>query len=383
MIRLKRFHTIPSFEKKRNALLADFPRHERSLKKRPFTKLPWQNLFPAFSPPHGVFKKFEKIVVVGIGGSSLGAEALAAAFSKSEKIIFIDTVDPDFVSETIKKINFKKTFFLFISKSGETLEVLSCAALLSPQVAGKQAYVITDNKESSLGRWAKKKKIPIMLSPEEIPGRFSVLSNVGLFPASLLGIPWKKILMGAQKTSWKMAFELACMQYLHFLSGRHSVIFFPYGEALDLLGDWYTQLLAESIGKSKTVGITPLKALGVKDQHSKLQLFLDGPDDKWCMFFHIQKQTALPKPIKIGRKRYTLKTIFDAEYEGVKRAFREQKKPFVELLLPGMTLKIFGELLFLLELQVGFLGKLFKVNAENQPAVERSKKITKTLLKIF
>jgi glucose-6-phosphate isomerase len=138
--------------------------------------------------------------------------------------------------------------------------------------------------------------------------------------------------------------------------------------------DWYIQLLSESIGKSPKVGITPIKAIGVKDQHSQLQLFLDGPKDKFFIFLKHDGQYG---DLKIPGERYKLSDLFNAEYEGVKAAFRKKKIPYFEIRFPVHSPEIIGELLFFFELQVAFLGLLFGINFENQPAVELSKSYTK------
>lgn len=318
--------------------------------------------------------EFSLTVVVGLGGSSLGAKAIAEALDLGGKLSFLDNIDPDFAEKIISEHK-EKTRFLFISKSGETLEVLTLADIILKKMTAanrNQCLAITDDPGSSLGKLAKKYGIPIIESPKKIPGRFSVLSEVGLVPAKLAGCNINGLLAGARKTDWRKAFGLACRQYNEYKRGKNIVVIFPYAERLNSFCDWYIQLLAESIGKTEKIGITPTKAMGVKDQHSQLQLFLDGPDDKFYIFIKPRRSKAGPK---------NLQRIFDAEYDGVKRAFKKRKKTFYEIKLTEINEQTLGELFFFFELEVAFLGLIFDVNFQNQPAVELNKMITKTLLK--
>lgn len=357
------------FKYSKNLKIKGFACHRPRILHFPFTRLPWleSKTLDRLQLP----KNFERICVVGIGGSSSGAKALASAMEKTN-IIFLDNIDPDFVEMKLKSINLKKTLFILISKSGETTEIIFLASLIFSRVASPDNFlVITDNNKGSLGKFARKNRIPVFQSPADIPGRFSVLSIVGLLPAALAGISTQKILDAAKQVKWKSAFQLAYRQYCHFLKKKNICVFFSYSERLSDFADWYIQLLAESIGKSKRVGITPLKALGVKDQHSQLQLFLDGPDDK----FYI-----LLKPEKPHAKIPKLSKLFNAEYEGTKKALLKKGRMFAEISFPEISAETLGALLFFFELEIAFLGSLLKINIENQPAVELGKKFTKSIL---
>lgn len=360
-----------TFKKKLKKLLAEFEKHRSFALKMPFSNLPWQNidLLKQIKLP----KRIKNIAIVGIGGSSLGSKALLKGLLKTN-VVFFDNVDPDFINGQMARISPRKTLFFLISKSGETIEILALADFLISRIKAFENFiVITDNPESSLGKIAKKNKIPVFQSPKNVPGRFSVLSVVGLLPASLNKLDSQKILDGAKHVVWRTAYELACRQYLHFLSGKNITVLFPYSEALSYFADWHIQLIAESIGKSKKIGVTPIKAIGAKDQHSQLQLFLDGPDDKFYIFI---------KPLSPKHSAHKhFSKLFDAEYEGVKQAFIKKKKPFLEITIPEISEKTLGGLFYFFELETVFLGSLFKINPENQPAVELSKHLTKLLLK--
>lgn len=363
------------FRSKLKKLLSEFPKHRKKILAAPFASLPWKSDLPLgqIRIPRGI----TAIAVCGIGGSSLGAKSITHALSK-HSVIYFNNVDPDFVHRQFGCINPKKTLFLLISKSGETIEILSLASFLLSKIRSRKNFLaITDMPESSLGKLARREKIPLLASRRNIPGRLSVLSLVGLLPPALLGVSVKNILEGAQQTSWKAAYALAVHQYLHFKNGKNITPVFSYSEALSPFIDWYIQLLSESIGKSKRIGITPLKALGVKDQHAQLQLFLDGPDDKFYIFIKPEKSRH---DLHIAGSRFTFQKLFDAEYFGVRRAFEKNKKPFLEISLPSISESALGELFFFFELEIAFLGSLFHINYENQPAVELSKRITKSLL---
>ncbi|MBI4994057.1 hypothetical protein HZC21_00205 [Candidatus Peregrinibacteria bacterium] len=361
----------------------DFQKHRDNIVRMPCLALPWGNLDSLKNIK--LNKKITTICVVGMGGSSLGAKALITAVKcprdaeSSVKCIFLDNIDPDFVNETLSQIDLKKTLFLLISKSGETIEIISLALILFSKIKSAENFiVITDDIKSSLAEIAKKRGIDILQSPKNVPGRFSVLSVVGLLPAALAGIPVQKVLAGAQKASWLKAYDLACKQYEYFRKGKFITVIFPYCENLNFFADWYIQLLSESIGKSNAIGITTVKAIGAKDQHSQLQLFLDGPDDK---FYIMIPPPSTKNDIKISSKSFTLNDLFNAEYESSKKAFRKKKKPFAEISFKEITPETLGEAFFFFELEIAFLGSLFGINIQNQPAVELSKKYAKSILK--
>lgn len=359
-----------------------FAEHRRSVAEKAFTKLPWENGNTLLNIQYEFLKSkkkpFKTFVIIGMGGSSLGMKALTQALDK-HSVMYLNNVDPDFIHGQLSRISFRKSLFFLISKSGETTEVLTLTQLLlSEKISPEHFFIITDEKKSALGRIAQKFKIPLIVSPHNISGRFSILSTVSMLPAAFLQIPIQKILRGARQALWQEAYRLACHQYMHFREKKNIVVLFPYTEGLSAFSNWYIQLLAESIGKSKTVGITPIKAMGVKDQHAQLQLFLDGPDDKFYIFL---KPERFQHDFSLPGKTYKLSTLFHSEYEGVKKSFIRMEKPFLEITFQRLDSSTLGELFFFFELEVAFLGSLFGINIENQPKVEESKKITKNLLK--
>ncbi|MBP9717797.1 hypothetical protein KBD59_00680 [Candidatus Gracilibacteria bacterium] len=326
------------------------------------------------------YKNIPHLCIVGLGGSSLGTKMLFQALDTQE-VTFLDNVDPFFVRQQLAQLKkrSKETLFLCISKSGETIEVTSLFHILWKQFgSSSQFMIITDEPGSTLGKLAAQYALPVFTSPHDVPGRFSILSSVGIIPALLKKINVIELLEGAQNASYDIAARIAAHQYTHAISGRRIIPVFTYAQRLSSFVDWYIQLLAESIGKTTEIGFTPLKAMGVKDQHAQLQLFLDGPDDKFTIFIKpIPDEPSIPVPTK----NYSLNELFQYEYEGVVSAFKKRKRPCVEIALTTMNAKELGELILTVELSVACLGILYGIDFQNQPAVELSKNVTKKMLR--
>src|SRR3989338_2013001 len=254
--------------------------------------------------------KFSYIVVLGIGGSALGAICLQQSLkhlfenelknSKTPKLYIIDNIDPVLIKELEDIIDYKKTLFIVITKSGETIETLSQYSYFRKNCEKKKLDIknhfvfVTDPKNSDLRKIANKEKITSFGIPKNVGGRFSVLTAVGLLPARLIGIKIEKLLAGAKKVKKDRAFTLAAIQ---FLLKKPMTVLMPYSQKLIKFTDWHRQLLAESIGKKFTnsgkiihSGITQINALGAHDQHSQLQLYNEGPNDKFVIFIEIKKQ---------------------------------------------------------------------------------------------
>lgn len=353
--------------------------------------------------------KWENIVVLGIGGSALGTIALREALlgpfhnlSKKPRLFVVDNLDPTYTSELLEAISVKKSLFIVISKSGTTTEPMVLYAIVKEKLlksglaTTKHLVFITDPKEGLLRPIAKKEGITTFEVPRKVGGRFSVLSAVGLLPAALAGINIKALTKGAQAMTdlikkstpqTNPALKLAALQYLlDQKKDKTMTVLMPYSSGLFRVGDWYRQLLAESIGKNKKTGPTPINALGTTDQHSQLQLYAEGPNNKWIIFMNIAQfasdpttPNVLPKEIGFlnGKK---MSQILHAAYQGTAESLRQAKKPNATLTLSKLNAETLGGLLTLLMCQVALLGNLYKVNAFDQPGVEASKKITKKLL---
>lgn len=351
---------------------------------------------------------WKNIVVLGIGGSALGAiavrDALRTEFSKGPKLYVLDNIDPAYTSELLSGLNLAKTLFVVISKSGTTTEPMIQFGLVKellmkkfPKNYQRHLVFVTDPKGGLLRKIAKAEKITAFDIPPKIGGRFSVLTNVGLIPCALAGMDAGGLLKGArqmreaikrEKGMHNPALALAAAQFmLDKGKGKPMTVLMPYCNYLFRVGDWYRQLLAESIGKGRATGPTPINALGSTDQHSQLQLYNDGPNNKFIIFMRVLKHAANPKvgnvlPEEIsflnGKK---FSQVIDAAYQGTSLALTKHKRPNVTIEVPKVDAKSLGALFMLFEFQVALLGLLYKVNAFNQPGVEHSKQITKKILK--
>lgn len=354
-------------------------------------------------------KKFENVLVLGIGGSSLGGIALIKTLKHvcdiKPNIFFLSNIDPDHVNYLLKNLNLKKTLIVVISKSGETVETLSTFFVilkklktLVPKKWKKQIITITDQRKGFLNSFAKENHIPRFPIPSLVSGRFSVLSPVGLLPAAFAGINIKKIAAGAKKMDkmWQesdlgknLPAALAILQYiLDTEKNKNSTVLFPYSQSLSNFADWYIQLLAESIGKKETVGIQPVKAIGTLDQHSQLQLFMEGPNTRFFIFLEIEKfdnTVNIPEDLIKNTpfeflKNHTLNDLFKAEKKATEQALTKAARPNVTLIIQQLNEEGIGALLYFFEIQIAFLAELYNINAFDQPGVELGKKLTKQQL---
>jgi glucose-6-phosphate isomerase len=346
--------------------------------------------------------KFQDIVVLGIGGSALGTIALKEAllgshwnFSHKPRLWVLDNIDPKETTDLFVSLSLKKTLFIVVSKSGTTVEPMALYALAEKMGAQHFAF-ITDPEKGLLREIASEKKIPTFEVPQKVGGRYSVLSAVSLLPAALVGIDIRKLLKGAREirnTVYETAplknpaHILACAQYLlDTTKGKNITIMMPYQTGLFRVADWYRQLLAESLGKHPDVGPTPIAALGTTDQHSQLQLYIEGPKNKWVIFLKVDKHAENPSigsklPAELGfLNGKKLSQILEASYHGTSKSLAKAGRPNLTIHLDKVTPESLGGLFMLLEIQVALLGLLYNVNAFNQPGVEHSKVIAKKIL---
>lgn len=359
-----------------------------------------------------VEEKYESIVILGIGGSSLGTIALRDAFGHSRagtfpECIVLDNVDPDLIAETLETLELEKTLFLVISKSGGTPEILSqyfffADALQKAGLEEKDHFVFITGKTGILREAADKKDILTFPVSENVGGRFSVLTAVGLLPAALMGINIHELLAGAQEMrdlfleknpEKNMPFQLASIQYALLRKGKSINVMYPYAHKLFRVADWFRQLLAESTGKRYSengkeifTGLTPIAALGATDQHSQNQLYFEGPNDKFFLFVqteNFENTVNIPTPNddRIAYlKNIDFTKLLHTEMEGTKGALSEVNRPHVTISLSEISEKNIGALFLLLEGATAFLGEFLNINAFDQPGVELSKNITRELL---
>lgn len=341
---------------------------------------------------------FEHIVVCGIGGSALGTICLQQSLNhlfeaslpkRKPKLYVLDNIDPGLIAQIEDVIDYSKTLFIIITKSGTTIETMSQyhyfrEKIETQKLDPKQHFAfITDSEKGQLREIANKEGITVFDIPENIGGRFSILTPVGLLPAKLIGIDIEKLLAGAREqrdkflsTTNNPAFTLASIQYLLSRKNKNITVIMPYAQKLIRLADWYRQLLAESIGKTPEIGLTPINALGVTDQHSQLQLYNDGPNDKLIIFIEVEN---LGPEIKIPDGT-SFNQLMQIEKRATEESLTKSSRPNITIKIEKIDEENLGELLMILMGSMAFLGEFFDINAFDQPGVELSKQLTKKML---
>jgi len=355
----------------------------------------------------------KNLILLGIGGSSLGTETIFHALldplhnmernkiGNAPRYFILDNIDPHRIkriAELVKKEN-EETLLVVISKSGETPETMSQFMVFKDILSTGKDYkkrivIITDKNKGMLREIVKKEGYLSLPVPEGIGGRFSVLTPVGMFPAWIMSIDVKEILNGAQSMSEhiensdykkNLAVIIASILYAMDKKGKIMHVMMPYCERLNAFADWFRQLEAESLGK-KGRGPTPLKSIGVTDQHSQLQLYIDGPKDKFITFlFCVNDSQPIPESIPYlegldylaGKD---MKELFRAEFLGTRRSLTEAKTPNITITLDEINPFNIGALFFLYEMVITFMGFLYELNAFDQPAVELGKIYTKAIM---
>ncbi len=343
--------------------------------------------------------QFDNFLIIGTGGSSLGGQCIHAISENGKlknKIKFISNLDPNTLEKVISQADFSKTGVLCISKTGETLEAISQLILMIAQLKENSKYInvsesviiITEDKPSSLKQIASEFDFLCLDHPKTIGGRFSVFSIVGMLPALMCGIDPIKIRSGSREILnnsdiAKSGSAFIAQSFKNMLTQHVS---FVYSDRLSFFANWLAQLYAESSGKNGN-GITPLTAIGSIDQHSQLQLYLDGTNDKCFTFFIEEFNSALTidSSIYIPERFNYLKNkkvseIFNAQYEATTTSILEKKRNIRKIKIPYITGEVIGSLFMHFMLEVVCVCKLIDVNPFDQPAVEYGKIITKKIL---
>ncbi len=357
-----------------------------------------------------VQKRFSHMVVIGIGGSDLGARTIWRALGgKKAWLTFVSNPDPETVSHIVESTDWSQTAINVVSKSGTTLETMAIfmtmREALIKEVGTKahaaHVYVTTDPSVSStLYQIAKDEGYEILPHPLNVGGRFSVLSLVGLFPAAVSGVSVRKLLEGARaveterrrKKADSIPARFAANQYLSMSKhGRNIHVLMPYADLLSELGFWYRQIWAESLGKKRegtSVGPTPIAAFGAIDQHSQIQLYNEGPDDKTVTFVEVGRfRRSLRVPRVWGDRKgleyvggLSFEEILHAERAGTEHALTSNGRPNGTLTVPSITPEALGALFMTIETATAYMGELLCVNAFDQPGVEAGKKEARRLL---
>lgn len=343
---------------------------------------------------------FEKItwakylVVIGIGGSDLGArvvqEALTVDEAPLEVIFHGDSPDPVEIKRLLSKIDLDKTVFNIVSKSGGTVETLSQYVYFKGLVKAKtddwaKHFVFTTDAQKGLLREeADQHQVLTLRVPDEVGGRFSVLTPVGLFPARAMGVDLNGLLAGAQEfvldeASRHISQEIARAQYQLYEQGTKIATVMPYSVQLIEFGRWYRQLWAESLGKDQK-GVLPIAARGPADQHSQIQFYNQGEDLMSIWFIQVLHREAdiVLQGIDIEPAKYlegvSLNNLINIEHDATARALAENKRPSATLVLQELTASSLGQLFMCWMLAVVYLAAMLEVNAFDQPGVELAKK---------
>ena len=348
-----------------------------------------------------LFKKNKKkYIVFGTGGSNLGARALInTVVNQPNNILFFDNIDPLFFQNEILKLDINSTGFIIISKSGttpETLAQLGCVIKIANKknilnILYKNMMIITEFKDSPLFNIAMNNNCLLLEHSKDIGGRYSVFSNVGMVPAIIAGLDVRKIHEGAQKVinqeNISDSLKFAQIFKFHKSKSYSSNVLMTYSDGLNYFGKWYLQLWAESIGKNNR-GITPLHAMGTTDQHSQLQLYLDGPKDKFFTFIKSNyKNKGLPIDSEIMKSESVdylvnkkMGDLMHAEQNATIDTFKLNHFKFREILIDIVDEESIGMLMANCIIETIATCIYFEVDPFDQPAVEQGKILTKKYL---
>lgn len=369
--------------------------------------------------------RFDNILVLGIGGSALGGLAVTEALLKPywnlltpeqrnnfPRIFFLDNIDPDTMSSLFELLDFKKTLVNVITKSGSTAETMSQFMIVKDilvKAVGEDEYrkhvvATTDKQTGVLRQIAEQEGYKTFVVPDDVGGRFSVFSAVGLVPLALAGIDIDEIMNGIKDMDLALkntdineniAAQNALIQFLMDVKkGKNLSVMMPYSSRLRYISDWYAQLWAESLGKCETlqgehvhIGPTPIKALGVTDQHSQIQLYNEGPNNKIITFIRVENfdtTLEIPKIFEYTGIGYlggkTINSLMNAEADSTRVSLSDYARPTVTITLPKIDGYHIAQLLYMLEVQTAIAGELYNINTFDQPGVEQAKNYTYALM---
>ena len=330
------------------------------------------------------FKRFNSVVIIGMGGSILGAEAIYHFLKRKIKkeFLFLNNIDEEELQAIKNKKNLNKILFIIISKSGNTVETLSnIRALKIIKKGSKNIIIISEKKQNPLYLLAKKMRLFHIEHKSYIGGRYSVLSEVGLVPAYLMGVNISKLrekLLNHFRGKNKFYLKDNSTKLAKILQKKKlkTLIFFNYVPQLNQFLYWNQQLIAESLGK-KGKGFLPIISPAPKDHHSLLQLYLDGPEDK---LFYVFSTDIGSKKKLVSLNNKSLSQIKLAQKNAFLKSLKKKRIPFREFKIRDFTEKVLGELFSYFILETAIVGKLINIDPFNQPAVEEVKINTKKIL---
>ena len=339
------------------------------------------------------YSKYRNIVVIGMGGSILGTKSIYSFFKTKIKknVFFFDNLDEDLHLKFRRLKILKNSCFIIISKSGNTLETITnLSVVFSKSLLKNKSIIITETKDNSLNEIANRINAEIIEHKNFIGGRFSVLSEAGMLPAALMGLDINRF-KNLKKLIINKNFVSSLIQnvaniYTFNMYGKKNSVILSYDSDLNDLGYWYQQLVAESLAKERK-GITPILSILPRDHHSVLQLYLDGPKDKFFTFFSSSNPKSkykvsgkiIPSGMKFLKNK-KLKSIIDLQCEATKIVFKSHKIPFRHFVFEKKTEEELGMTFTYFVLETLLLARLMNVNPFNQPAVEKIKIETRKIL---
>ncbi len=404
MIRiLDSYHSISSDEvkKSRSALEQVFNRKDLGFFQVPQRDNLWSEISLAAQKMRAVA---DEMVVVGVGGSSLGPKALFDLLEEpksKQKLHFCDNVDALAFQKLFLKLgNKSRTVWLFISKSGSTIETLVAADLILQHYASEkaqfQAYVISENKKSPMTEWSQKQNIACLEIPLDVGGRFSVLTAVGMLPMAFLGFSPEEFRQGAQAALDDKVLIVQLIAHYHQSFNREEWItfFWFYCSGYENFGRWLQQLWAESLGKatnrfgkSAERASTPMTAIGSSDQHSVFQQLMEGPHDKFISIFRFEAVEnagdRVRKSVFQGQEFFdghSMGELISAQARGTTGALNQQKVSTLSLMIDDISPRSLGFQMMCWQLVVAGLGEVLQINAFDQPGVELGKRLAKSIL---
>ncbi len=400
---------------------------QRKASQTMYRELPYNEDYPAQvkDVADSIKGDCENFVVLGIGGSALGNIAVQTALNPymynmdenqrngCPRMFVFDNVDPVQIASFIDWIGDKldKTIFNVISKSGRTAETASVFLVITKLLeeklghrASERIIATTDASEGTLRKIADESGYRTLVVPDGVGGRWSVLSPVGLLSAAVCGVDIDGLLEGARQMDKRVtstdfysnpAAINAAVNWNYYNAGKPISVMMPYCYALKDLSDWYRQLWAESLGKTKDlsgndvfVGPTPVKALGTTDQHSQVQLYREGPNDKLFTFLQVKNferdVVVGPAPECAPELEYlagaNMSKLLNAEKVATEYALLKDERPCLTVLFDEVNAQTIGQFIYLFEVTTSITGLLFDINAYDQPAVELGKEATFALM---
>jgi glucose-6-phosphate isomerase len=371
-------------------------------------------LLPQIEEMAADLRQHQDVLVIGIGGSSLGAKALQQAVAPqpppagTPRLHFVENIDPYFLQRLLSGLNAGSTAVLCISKSGGTIETVVQYLILRDWLtrqlgemnARRHQWIITDPKNGWLRELAKREGLPSLPVPSQVGGRYSVLSPVGLVPLATLGVDITVLLQGAADNAARCAdadvasnpaLEMAALcVLLDTRRGKRTTVMMPYINRLQLFVDWYCQLWAESLGKwdrtrpgSTPAGTLPVRAMGAVDQHSQLQMYLESRHDKFFTFIELETcEYDLPVPLDDFDvphfpflKGRSMAEVIDAEFRATRQVITDAGHPNMTIRLPVLDAHVLGQLIDLYQRATIYAGLLYGINPLDQPSVEIGKRL--------